>query len=57
MHYGVIYSMGMPILDNNDYEQLGEKCARRGRWTFLLTVNPLVVDGGTGSPVNPIAYF
>ena len=57
VHYGAIYSMGMPILDNNDYEQLGEECARRGRWTFLLTVNPLVVEGGTGSPVNPIAYF
>lgn len=57
VHYGVIYGMGMPILDNNDYEELGNECEKRGRWTLLLTVNPLAVEGGTGSPVNPIAYF
>jgi kynurenine formamidase len=57
VHYGVLYGMGMPVLDNNDYEQLGDECQKRGRWSFLLTVNPLAVEGGTGSPVNPIAYF
>ena len=28
-----------------------------GRWEFLFTIAPLRVQGGTGSPVNPIAVF
>ena len=27
------------------------------RWEFLLTINPLRVVGGTGSPVNPVAIL
>lgn len=29
----------------------------RNRWEFLLTVAPLRMVGGTGSPINPIATF
>jgi len=36
---------------------LGEATAKRRRWTFLLTINPLRVPGATGGPVNPIATF
>jgi kynurenine formamidase len=32
-------------------------CAQLGRREFLLTVAPLQIVGGTGSPVNPIATF
>jgi len=32
-------------------------CARLRRHDFLLTVAPLPIVGGTGSPVNPIATF
>jgi hypothetical protein len=32
-------------------------CAELGRREFLLTVAPLPIVGGTGSPVNPIATF
>ena len=27
------------------------------RWAFLITIAPLVLTNGTGSPVNPIALF
>ena len=38
-------------------EALSEAAAQRNRWEFLLTVAPIAVPGGTGSPVNPIATF
>jgi hypothetical protein len=47
----------MPILDNLNLEEVSEAAAARKRWSFLLTVAPLVVTGGTGSPVNPLATF
>ena len=31
--------------------------ARHNRWVFLLTIAPLAVKGGTGSPANIIATF
>ena len=49
--------MGMPIIDNADLEQLAEVCAAEGRWEFQLVVAPLVIEGATGSPVNPIAVL
>jgi hypothetical protein len=57
MHEICIPFMGMPILDNADLEALSETCAELNRWEFMLFVAPLVVKGGTGSPVNPIALF
>jgi kynurenine formamidase len=57
VHLITIVAMGTPILDNCDLEALSEALAVRHRSTFLLTVNPLAVEGGTGSPVNPVATF
>jgi kynurenine formamidase len=57
IHEIAIPYMGMPLLDNADLETLAETCAELGRWEFLLVVAPLPVQGGTGSPVNPIAMF
>ncbi|MDP6452796.1 MAG: cyclase family protein [SAR202 cluster bacterium] len=57
IHEVVIPHMGMPLLDNANFERLSEVCAETGRYEFLLTIAPLVVNGGTGSPVNPIATF
>jgi hypothetical protein len=36
---------------------VGKVCERLKRWDFLLTTAPLPVEGGTGSPLNPIATF
>jgi kynurenine formamidase len=57
VHAISIASMGVPILDNLDLEAVSEACASRKRWDFLLTAAPLAVDGGTGSPINPVAIF
>lgn len=57
VHVLAIVFMGMPLLDNARLEPLTQACEEEGRWEFLLTVNPLHVRGGTGSPVNPIAIF
>ena len=57
VHLLTIVALGAPILDNCDLEPLSQETAARNRWTFLLTVAPLAVEGGSGSPVNPIATF
>jgi kynurenine formamidase len=56
-HELAIVSMGMPILDNADFEALAAEAAKRERWEFVFTAAPLAVPGATGSPVNPIAIF
>jgi kynurenine formamidase len=55
--HGVIPAYGVALLDNALLEPLAEFCAATGRYEFLLMVLPLVVEGGTGSPVNPVAMF
>ena len=55
--HGSIFAYGIGLLDNALLQPLSEVCAEEGRYEFMLTVNPLRVVGGTGSPVNPIALF
>jgi kynurenine formamidase len=55
IHSIAIPYMGLPLLDNANFDALSEACANAGRWEFMLVIAPLVVLGGTGSPVNPIA--
>ena len=55
--HGVIPAYGLPLLDNALLEPLAARCAELGRHEFLLMVLPLVVTGGTGSPVNPVVMF
>ena len=55
--HGVIFAYGVALLDNSLLEPLANACAEEGRHEFMLTINPLNVIGGTGSPVNPIAVF
>jgi kynurenine formamidase len=57
IHSIAIPYMGMPLLDNANFDALGDACAAAGRYEFMLTIAPLVVLGGTGSPVNPIAVL
>ena len=49
--------MGLWLIDNCNLEELAAACEERGRWEFLLTLAPLRIRYGTGSPVNPIALF
>lgn len=55
--HGSIFAYGIGLLDNALLEPLSDSCAEEGQYEFLLTVNPLRVVGGTGSPVNPIAIL
>lgn len=55
--HGAIPAYGVALLDNALLQPLAEVCAEEGTYEFMLTINPLVVVGGTGSPVNPIAVF
>ena len=50
--------MGLHLLDNLYLEDDGRGPApSAGRWDFLLTLAPLRIEGGTGSPLNPIAML
>lgn len=55
--HGALYAYGVALLDNALLQPLAEACAEEGRYTFMLTIAPLRVRGGTGSPCNPIALF
>ena len=57
IHAVGLVAMGMPLIDNADFEELARCCADLERWEFFFTVAPLVVRGGTSSAVNPLAIF
>ena len=57
IHQVGIVGMGLWILDNANLEELSQACAQRGRWEFMLSIGPLRISNGTGSPVNPLAVF
>jgi len=57
LHSLAINAMGIWMFDNCDLEALSKAAQEHDRWEFLLTVAPIPVIGGTGSPVNPIATF
>ena len=57
VHHILLPYMGMPILDNADFEALAVACADADRWAFQFVVAPLVIPRGTGSPVNPLAIL
>lgn len=56
-HAIALASMGLILLDIPALEPLVDVCAELGRSDFLVTMAPLRIKGGTGSPVNPIAVF
>lgn len=57
VHVLCLVGMGMPLLDNLDLESLAAVCREKGRYSFAVSICPLSLQGGTGSPVNPIALF
>ena len=40
-----------------DLTAVSEAAAERNRWEFAVTFAPLIVRGGAGAAVNPIATF
>jgi kynurenine formamidase len=57
IHVLALNAMGMPLLDYMQLEGLHLACEAEGRWEFLCVTAPLRVEGGTGSPVNPLAIL
>jgi kynurenine formamidase len=55
--HGAIHAYGLLLIDNALLEPVALACREQSRVDFLFTVAPLVVNGGTGSPVNPIAVL
>jgi kynurenine formamidase len=57
VHTLLITGLGINLLDNQDLEGVAVMAAKHNRWVFMLTIAPLAVKGGTGSPANIIATF
>ena len=57
LHNFALTILGIHLLDRADFDAVSEAAAARNRWDFMLTIAPLPIPRGTGSPVNPIAMF
>jgi kynurenine formamidase len=57
IHVAALNWMGINILECLDLEALVATARRLNQYEFVITFAPLPVEGGTGSPVNPIAIF
>jgi kynurenine formamidase len=57
VHVLAMCAMGVVLMDCLNLDDLAQAAAAERRWEFLLTVAPLVLSHGTGTPVNPVAVF
>jgi kynurenine formamidase len=57
VHQAVLNWMGVSIIENLDLEKAVETARRLKRYEFMISFAPLPVEGGTGSPINPLAIF
>ncbi len=57
IHVGTLVIQGIHLIDNADLEALSNACAKHGRYEFLFSMAPLILERGTASPVNPLALF
>ncbi len=57
VHIAVLNWMGVNIIESLNLERAVEQARRARQYEFLMTFAPLRVEGGTGSPVNPLAIF
>ena len=55
MHRAIIPLLGMPIGELWDLDALAVACHANRRYAFLLTISPLPIVGGVGSPANAVA--
>jgi kynurenine formamidase len=57
LHNFALTMLGIMLIDRADLDAAADAAAARKRWEFMLTVAPLPIPNGTGSPINPIAMF
>lgn len=55
--HAAISAFGVALVDNCDLAGLVAACREEGRYEFMFMLAPLVVEGGTGSPANPLAIL
>jgi hypothetical protein len=55
MHRALIGLLGMPIGELWDLDALATACGKDRRYECLITVSPLPIVGGVGSPANATA--
>jgi kynurenine formamidase len=55
LHSRLIRDLGLTIGELWSLEELAMACAHDGRYEFFLSAPPLTIQGGVGSPVNPVA--
>jgi kynurenine formamidase len=56
-HWVVIPAMGLCMGEIFYLQELAEDCDADGIYEFFFCGPPLIITGGTGSPINPIAIF
>ena len=54
-HWVVIPAMGLYMGEMFNLKELAEDCAKDKVYEFFFCGPPLVIPGGTGSPINPQA--
>ena len=57
VHKLALVAMGLPLLDNLNLEAVVKAAENEKRWAFFFVASPLIVNGGTGSPLNPLIVF
>ena len=57
VHVGTLVVMGIHLIDNADFDSLARRRKKHSRYEFMFTMAPLILERGTGSPVNPLAIF
>jgi kynurenine formamidase len=57
IHTGTLVMMGVHLIDNAELDGLAEYCGQQGRYEFMFSLLPLVLERGTASPANPVALF
>ena len=54
--HGLCITMcGLPMGENLRLDALADDCAADGRYDFMFVAAPLLITGGTASPINPYA--
>jgi kynurenine formamidase len=54
-HWVVIPALGLTMGEMFDVSELASHCAQDHVYEFFFCAPPLVITGGTGSPINPMA--
>jgi kynurenine formamidase len=57
LHCVLIRDMGMTLGEIFVLDELADACAERGSWSFFFAAPPLMVVGGVGSPITPLAIL